>query len=95
MANFYIERIVSDQKEDAVATFGKGLNIIQGYSNTGKTCVIKCIDFIFGSGETPFDKSTGYTKVTMVVNTDKGKITFSRAIGKNQVNVASEDIDSG
>ena len=42
MANFYIERIMAhgDQRSDAVVPFGKGLNIIQGYSDTGKTCII-------------------------------------------------------
>ena len=99
MAKFYIERIVAhgDQRSDAVVSFGEGLNIIQGYSDTGKTCVIKCIDFIFGSSEIPFDESTGYSKVTMTINTDKGQIDFSRNIGKNQVYVVScnEDIESG
>lgn len=99
MANFYIERIMAhgDQRSDAVVPFGKGLNIIQGYSDTGKTCIIKCIDFIFGSSEVPFDKSTGYSKVTMTISTDKGSIDFSRTVGKNQVYVVSgnEDIDSG
>ena len=99
MAKFYIERIVAhgDQRSDAVVSFGEGLNIIQGYSDTGKTCVIKCIDFIFGSSEIPFDESTGYNKVTMTINTDKGQIDLSRIIGKNQVYVVScnEDIESG
>ena len=99
MAKFYIERIVAhgDQRSDAVVSFGEGLNIIQGYSDTGKTCVIKCIDFIFGSSEIPFDESTGYSKVTMTINTDKGRIDFSRNVGKNQVYVVSsnEDIESG
>ena len=60
MSKFYIESIIAhgSGKTDAVVSFGKGLNIIQGYSDTGKTCVVKCIDYIFGSSENPFDKNT-------------------------------------
>ena len=41
MAGFYIKRIIarSDLKEDAIVDFTSGLNIIQGRSDTGKSCV--------------------------------------------------------
>jgi len=99
MSKFYIERIAAhgSGKNDAIVTFGEGLNIIQGYSDTGKTCVVKCIDFIYGSSEKPFDTNTGYNKVSMRIVTPNGAITFSRTIGKNQVQVDSAypDIESG
>ena len=99
MANFYIERVIAhgDQRSDAVVSFSDGLNIIQGYSDTGKTCIIKCINYIFGSSEVPFDENTGYSRVTMTINTGNGWIDFSREIGKNQVYVVSgnELIESG
>ena len=99
MSKFYIERVSAhgSGKNDAIVSFGKGLNIIQGYSDTGKTCVLKCIDFIYGSSEIPFDKNTGYNKVSMKIITPNGAITFSRAIGKNQLQVVSEnpDIETG
>ena len=62
MPGFYIESITahSVEKNDAVVSFGKGLNVIQGFSDTGKTFVLKCIDYIFGSTEIPFDNNTGY-----------------------------------
>ncbi len=98
MTGFYIERIIAsgNGKKDAIVTFNKGLNIIQGFSDTGKTCVIKCINFIFGKDK-PFDESTGYSRVTMGVTTPNGYITFSRLIGRNQIQVHSEDdnIESG
>ena len=45
MAGFYIKKVIarSDKKETAEVTFEKGLNIIQGRSDTGKSCVVKCI----------------------------------------------------
>jgi len=50
MAGFYIKRIIarSDLKEDAIVDFTSGLNIIQGRSDTGKSCVLKCMEFVFG-----------------------------------------------
>lgn len=99
MSKFYIESITAygSEKNDAIVSFGEGLNIIQGYSDTGKTCVVKCIDFIFGGSEKPFDKNTGYNRVSMRIVTTNGTITFSRVIGKNQIQVDSEnsEIESG
>lgn len=91
MSNFYIERVIahSDEKGDAIVTFKEGLNIIQGFSDTGKTCIVKCIAFAFGSDIVPFDTSTGYDAVTMVVLTPEGKISFRREVGKKQVEVIS------
>jgi len=91
MSNFYIERIIahSNEKDDAIVTFKDGLNIIQGFSDTGKTCVVKCIAFVFGSDIVPFDPSTGYAAVTMIVVTPDGNISFRREVGKKQVEVIS------
>ena len=91
MGNYHIESIAAhgSGKKDAVIHFTDGLNIIQGYSDTGKTCVLKCIDYIFGSSEKPFDTNTGYTYVTMKVVTPHGEISFTRYVGKNQIQVVS------
>ena len=50
MPGFYIKKVTANsaKKGDASVTFGKGLNIIQGRSDSGKTCVANCIDFIYG-----------------------------------------------
>ena len=99
MSKFYIESIIAhgSGKKDSVVSFGEGLNIIQGFSNTGKTCVVRCIDFIYGSSTKPFEKNTGYNKVSMRIVTSNGAITFSRTIGRNQIQVVSEnpEIESG
>lgn len=99
MSKFYIESIIAhgSGKKDSVVSFGEGLNIIQGFSNTGKTCVVRCIDFIYGSSTKPFEKNTGYNKVSMRIVTSNGAITFSRTIGRNQIQIVSEnpEIESG
>ena len=86
MSGFYIKSITAhgSGKSDAIVSFGERLNIIQGYSDTGKTCIVKCIDFIFGSSEKPFDKSTGYSRVTMQIITPNGVMTLGRSIGKTR-----------
>lgn len=98
---FYISKIETSGsgKTTSTISLSSGLNIIYGPSNTGKSYIIECIDFIFGSKENPFlTEETGYDTVFMEVTTDNGTtLTFSRKIGSNKINVVSslEDIDSG
>lgn len=102
MSGFYIKKVIAKSavKGDASVTFGKGLTIIQGRSDSGKTCVANCIDFIFGgSVDKPFKETAKYDGVSMIVasNDNKGKVTLHRTVGKNQVEVSSniEGIASG
>ena len=46
MGEFYITKVTArgSGKKDSSVDLRPGLNIIQGRSNTGKTCIIKCID---------------------------------------------------
>lgn len=91
--SFYIEKIIvtGSGKHDSIIELQKGTNIIYGPSNTGKSCIIKCIDYMFGSERIPIDTSTGYEIVKMVVNTYSGTITMSRKIGENNIQVDSTD----
>lgn len=102
MAGFYIKKVIakSAAKGDASVSFGKGLTIIQGRSDSGKTCVANCIDFVFGgSVDKPFKETAKYDGVTTIVapNDAEGEVILSRTVGKNQVDVSStvSGIDSG
>jgi len=99
MANFYIKSITAtgNNRIESIIDFTDGLNIIYEVSDTGKTCVIKCINFIFGSSALPFDESTGYSKVKMILVAKGGNVSIERELGKNKMYVFSdnEDIDSG
>ena len=68
-----------------------GVNIIYGPSNTGKTYIVKCIDYMFGSEREPIDISTGYQYIKIIVRTQCGTITMSRKIGENKMEVSSND----
>ena len=67
MSKFYITKVLAkgSGKTDSSVELQPGLNLIQGRSNTGKTCIIKCIDFCFGSKNKPFDESLGYTTIAV------------------------------
>ena len=97
MAGFYIKSIIarSNSKEDAVIDFTSGLNIIQGRSDTGKSCVLKCMEFVFGGNydrlKNPFKESSGYDSASVVICTEQyGDVTLTRKVGSGQVDVSSK-----
>lgn len=91
--SFYIERIIvtGSGKADSIIELSNGVNIIYGPSNTGKTYIVKCIDYMFGSEREPIDISTGYQYIKIIVRTQCGTITMSRKIGENKIEVSSND----
>lgn len=56
-AGFWLTRVrVSGPNvPDAEVSFGRGLNVISGPSNTGKTYIAQCINFALGSSSSPKD----------------------------------------
>lgn len=91
--SFYIEKIIvtGSGKTDSIIELSNGVNIIYGPSNTGKTYIIKCIDYMFGSEREPIDISTGYQYIKIIVRTQCGTITMSRKIRENKIEVSSND----
>ena len=91
--SFYIEKIIvtGSGKTDSIIELSNNVNIIYGPSNTGKTYIVKCIDYMFGSRREPIDISTGYQYVKIIVQTQCGTITMSRKIGENKIEVISND----
>ena len=91
--SFYIEKIIvtGSGKTDSIIELSNGVNIIYGPSNTGKTYIVKCIDYMFGSEREPIDISTGYQYIKIIVRTQCGTITMSRKIEENKMEVSSND----
>ena len=56
MSRFYITKIAAsgENVEYSSVPFKDGVNLIEGPSNTGKSYVIGCIDFMFAGKEVPF-----------------------------------------
>lgn len=88
-------------RRDSSVGFESGLNVIYGPSNSGKSWVLQCIDYVFGlkADEFVLDENSGYTEVRMGVRTAQGSLTLSRSIGEgaNNIEVSSTDprIESG
>ncbi|GHV31933.1 hypothetical protein FACS18949_01490 [Clostridia bacterium] len=100
MANFYIKKLIvtGKDKKPSVVDFDAGLNIVCGPSDTGKSYISECIDYIFGSETLPIDENEGYDSVRMIVETDRGTtVTAERAFKTNKLKVVSTDprVESG
>lgn len=91
MSKVYFEKITvrGDGKTDSIIEFTPGVNIVQGRSNTGKTAIIRCIDYALGGKHPPIDESFGYNEIEVAVSTPKGSIIINRFFHKNQVTVTT------
>lgn len=99
MKGFYIKEVTAEGEgvRKSSVSFDKGLNIITGPSNTGKSYILGCIDFIFGSDDPPSKALGGYDTITVKVGTNEGEeISFTRALDSKHINVVSgvSDIES-
>ena len=80
MQTFMIEKLcVSGAgKIDGVVEFTDGLNLIQGRSNTGKTWILRCINYLFGNDRRPYTPATGYTEIEGIFKTERyGEINLN------------------
>ena len=80
----------------AVVNFTDGLNVITGASNTGKSFILNCIDYMFGAGEIPksIPEAELYESVHLTIKTngDNKKYHLKRALHKfGVVTVSSSD----
>lgn len=81
--------------------FGKKLTIISGPSDTGKTYIYKCIDYIFGAKndakKQPLDIQEGYDTIRLLINSEYGQIKLIRKLNSNITLVESKNknIESG
>lgn len=84
MNDFVIRRIVArgPGKTNSTIDLTSGVNIILGPSNTGKSMIVDCIDYMFGADKVPFSPSeTGYNSVEMTLAKSTGEgLVVSREI---------------
>ena len=82
--------------QPAVVNFTDGLNVITGASNTGKSFILNCIDYMFGAGEIPksIPEAELYESVHLTIKTngDNKKYHLKRALHKfGVVTVSTSD----
>lgn len=99
MKGFYIReiRLIGPEVEDAFIEFFRGLNIVSGASNTGKTYIFECIEYMMGAANPPKDiiEARGYTHIMMEIETNDGVvISFKRKINDKIIYAAFTSIDN-
>jgi hypothetical protein len=85
-------RLYGPGVEDARLTFTRGLNVIAGPSDTGKTFIVECIDFALGSGSAPREiaRARNYTSVVLEVEAaDKTVYSLERGLRGGDIRVAA------
>ena len=98
MPKFYIQKLVvtGSGKEPSVIDFCSGLNLIVGPSNTGKSYVLECIDYLFGFEEKKnkpyrFDKGLGYDCFKLYTKTANGTVIFERKLDSTKISISGTD----
>lgn len=88
---FHIKKLTAsgENKTDSSIEFSPFLTIISGASNTGKTYIFKCLNYLFGSSKLDINLNTGYTNFEMIINYKNKDITFKREIGSTKIFVNS------
>jgi hypothetical protein len=82
---FYISniKVTGFNKEPAKLSFEKGFNVISGLSDTGKSYIFACINFMLGGGDAPkyIPEANGYTDIYLEIKSYTGKtFTLNRNI---------------
>lgn len=103
MNRFYIKKLTvsGPNHKDSIIEFGPALNFILGPSNTGKSLVMACIDYVFGF--TPrkdkpsaiVENNNGYDCVSLILATSKGEVSLRRTIGESRIYVSGDNYRSG
>lgn len=84
---FYIEKLVITGigVKEASLKFTKGVNLIVGSSDTGKSYIYQCIDYLLGSAICPKDipESKAYTEAYLQIKTSDNRIFTIYRVLKN------------
>jgi hypothetical protein len=89
--------VVGQGKQPASLTFERGLNILWGAANTGKSHVLALIDFAFGSSAPPdiIPEQLGYEGVLLAVETLDGQIwTLCRSLKGGDIRCVQGEIEN-
>ena len=95
MVDFYIKQlsVTGVDVRPAILNFQRGTNIIYGDSDYGKSYVVECIDYLFGAKTMRLKSSSGYNRVSMIIQTSQGEIHLERRfdVKKESVTITTTD----
>jgi hypothetical protein len=71
--------LIGPGKAAAEVTFKRGLNVIAGPSDTGKSFIAQCLDYALGSGDPPKEipEAKGYSSVVLELETNSDHRVYS------------------
>lgn len=109
MDDIYFKKVIArgDGKRESSIEFTKGLNIICGPSNTGKTLIFKIFKQVFGADnhkstnndDEPFiiENDTGYTDFSLVISKNGDDVILTRKVNSEIISVESNSpyVESG
>lgn len=84
------------EKKPAVIDFRPGFNVISGPSDTGKTLIFECLNYILGGTNPPKDppEAKGYTNLFLTVTAGDVDFTLERSVLSHDMKVYKADFDS-
>lgn len=68
--------VQKDGEKKSFISFQPGLNLILGPSDTGKTLIFQCLDFLLGASELPKSPLPSYDSVDAVLSTKDGSLSI-------------------
>lgn len=89
----YIKEIKINTESGIVSriSLSPNLNIIYGTSNTGKSLILECIDYLCGGdSEKLVDDALKIVSVSAIIDDEGKNIVITRSVGKNNLDVYSE-----
>jgi hypothetical protein len=89
-------RLSGLSKPPAIVTFVGGANVISGASDTGKSYLFRCIDFVLGAEEMSkkVEEDEGYSTVQLQLENESGNpLTLSRQLSGGDITAHYSTID--
>lgn len=87
-------RLTGKDVEDAEVRFTKGLNVICGPSDTGKTFILQCVNYVLGGKDKPkdIDEAAAYDTIflTIAAYQDNKRYTLKRSLRGGSIDVSTE-----
>ena len=86
--------LTGPNKPSAKVIFTHGLNVIAGPSDTGKSFIVQCLDFVLGGGAQPKDipEAKGYTTVVLEIESNQEQCVYKleRSLHGGEVRCTTE-----
>lgn len=88
---YYIKNLTLISKDGTISDVDlkAGLNIIYGESNTGKSLIVDCVDYLYGAKEHRFDQKLDLKQIRLTIDVDGKLVSLTREINSNFIEVLS------